>query len=85
MTQLADDLRAENCMMELPDDALRIVMRGQEQITQHEQESVASWSEWRSRRSFDVEEGSWFETTLLSARAGKHTASRSAFKLASGA
>jgi hypothetical protein len=31
------------------------------------------WSEWSFRRSLDVEEGSWFDTTLLSARAGKHT------------
>jgi hypothetical protein len=28
------------------------------------------WSERRFCRSFDVEEGFWFDTTLLSARAG---------------
>jgi hypothetical protein len=26
------------------------------------------WSVWRFRRSFDVEEESWFDTTLLSAQ-----------------
>ena len=31
------------------------------------------WSVWRFRRSFDVEEESCFDTTLLSARAGEHT------------
>ena len=31
------------------------------------------WSVWCFRRSFDVEEGSWFDTTLLSAYAGEHT------------
>jgi hypothetical protein len=31
------------------------------------------WPVWRARRSFDVEEESWFDTTLLSARAGKPT------------
>jgi hypothetical protein len=30
------------------------------------------WSVWCFRRSFDVEEGSWFDT-LLSAHAGEHT------------
>ena len=31
------------------------------------------WSVWCFRRSFDVEEGSRFDTTLLSAHAGEHT------------